>query len=105
MQASQVTTESKSFIREMDDFLKDLETWKKTRTVLQDSAESAQAEEEETKSMQVSEIDEDRLRAMEEEFMRKADEREQQILEKLKALNIDPTAPQKTHSEAEEETK
>ena len=34
MQASQVTTESKSFIQEMDDFLKDLETWKKTRTVL-----------------------------------------------------------------------
>ena len=56
--------------------------------------------------MQMSAVnDDDRLRAMEEEFMRKADEREQQILDKLRALNIDPTVPQKNHNEAEEETK
>lgn len=31
MMAAQVTAESKSFIQEMDEFLKDLEQWKKTR--------------------------------------------------------------------------
>ena len=38
MQASQATAESRTFIQEMDDFLKDLEAWKKTRTLMQDSA-------------------------------------------------------------------
>ena len=75
MQASQATTESKTFIREMDDFLKDLEAWKKTRTVLQDSAESCEAVEEEKKELKYSK-NEDKLKEIEEEFMRKADERE-----------------------------
>ena len=59
----------------MDDFLKDLEAWKKTRTVLQDSAESGEAVEEETKELKYSK-NEDKLKEIEEEFMRKADERE-----------------------------
>lgn len=70
MQASQVTADSKTFIQEMDDFLKDLEAWKKTRTVMQDSANPASEQ-------TMERIDEhDRLREIEEEFLKKADERE-----------------------------
>ena len=97
MQASKATTESKSFIREMDDFLKDLESWKKTRTVLQDSADVTNTTD--TKNEEEYTQNEDKLREIEQEFLRKADEREQQILEKLRALNIDP------HSGIEEESK
>ena len=87
IQASQVTADSKTFIQEMDDFLKDLEAWKKTRTVMQDSANPASEQE------LTNEKDEhDRLREIEEEFMKKADEREREILEKLRALNIEPKA-------------
>ena len=73
MQASQVTAESRTFIQEMDDFLKDLEAWKKTRTVMQDSANPAAANEEVTVNDPSSQ---DKLRTIEEEFLRKADERE-----------------------------
>lgn len=35
IKASEATQESKSFIREMDDFLKDLQTWKTKRQVVE----------------------------------------------------------------------
>ena len=66
MQASQVTADSKTFIQEMDDFLKDLEAWKKTRTVMQDSANPASEQE-----LQNENDEHDRLREIEEEFMKR----------------------------------
>ena len=72
MQASQVTADSRTFIQEMDDFLKDLEAWKKTRTVMQDSANPASEQEVTNENGD----EHDRLREIEEEFLKKADERE-----------------------------
>ena len=84
VKATQETTQSKNFIQEMDEFLKDLESWKKTRDF--------NVTEEESKQLELEDDGSDaRLAQLEEEFMRKANERERVILEKLKALNIDPT--------------
>ena len=84
VKATQETTESKNFIQEMDEFLKDLESWKKTRDF--------NVTEEESKTLELVDDGSDaRLAKLEEEFMKKANERERVILEKLKALNIDPT--------------
>ena len=70
VKASTATAESKSFIREMDDFLKDLQSWKTKRDVQHADPSIPQ---EESKAAQ----DEDNrfLLKLEDEFMKKADER------------------------------
>ncbi len=45
MQAATATMESKSFINEMDDFLKDLQSWKSKRADFLEEQKSAPAEE------------------------------------------------------------
>ena len=70
VKASTATAESKSFIREMDDFLKDLQSWKNKRD---EQHADPSIPQEESKAAQ----DEDNrfLLKLEDEFMKKADER------------------------------
>lgn len=72
----------------MDTFLKDLEKWKQNRAIKQDLP--VDSGDEDTKESESKE----ELRKIEEQFMQKANEREREILEKLKALNIDPVKEQ-----------
>lgn len=72
----------------MDTFLKDLEKWKQNRAIKQDLP--VDSGDEDTKESASKE----ELRKIEEQFMQKANEREREILEKLKALNIDPVKEQ-----------
>lgn len=90
MQATTATMESKSFIREMDDFLKDLESWKTKRAEFLEN--SSQAPHENTQAAAV-EYHGAGLAKLEEDFMEKANVRERQIIDQLKAVGIDPTAP------------
>ena len=69
----------------MDTFLKDLEQWKYNRAIEQDLP--FDTGDEETKELNSKE----ELKTIEEQFIKKANERERVILEKLKALNIDPS--------------
>ena len=85
MQATEATIESKSFIQEMDSFLKDLESWKSKRAVKQDAELSEEVK------VPVEEDEIDTLKRIEEQFMQKANDREKEILDRLKAINIDPT--------------
>ncbi len=72
----------------MDTFLKDLEKWKQNRAIKQDLP--VDSGDEDTKESASKE----ELRKIEEQFMQKANEREREILKKLKALNIDPVKEQ-----------
>lgn len=77
----------------MDDFLKDLQSWKNKRdeqhadpSVPQEESKAAQAE------------DNRFMLKLEDEFMRKADERQRQIADQLRAMDIDPEAPPEEES-------
>ena len=71
----------------MDNFLKDLQSWKTKRVDPQDSGTL-----EESKEQKPTE-DESSLAHLEEEFMEKVEQRDRLVIEHLKAVNVDPNAP------------
>ena len=83
VKAQAAATEHKSFIKEMDDFLTDLQDWKERRQMQVDNQEMPEEHKHEIKTLDLAEL--------ENAFNAKVDLHEKQILERLKALNIDPT--------------
>ena len=97
-QADQAKQESSSLLNEMDDFLKDLDSWKKTR----EQKLAAAASQSDIREMQpaapvknvfttqedvgVARLNE--LNQLEQDLHKKAEQREKQLLDQLKALEM-----------------
>ena len=76
----------------MDDFLKDLQSWKNSRKTEEDlGGENSEMKQ---YAEQIAKEEAETLSKLEEEFMAKTNERERQILERLKEINIDLSKPE-----------